>query len=43
MVQVWYPTHENNGERELYIDYGDIRIKALADQFNYSPSLFKNC
>ena len=42
MVQVWYPTHENNGERELYIDYGNIRIKALADQFDYSPSLFKN-
>ena len=41
MVQVWYPTKENQGEKELYIDNGDIRIKALADQFDYNPALFK--
>ena len=41
MIQVWYPTNEYEGEKELYIDYGDIRIKALADQFDYNPSLFR--
>ena len=41
MIQVWYPTDEYEGEKELYIDYGDIRIKALADQFDYNPSLFR--
>ena len=41
MVQVWYPTEQNQGEKELYIDYGDIRIEALADQFDYNPSLFR--
>lgn len=42
MIQVWYPTEENSGDKELYIDYGDIRIKALAEQFDYKPSVFKN-
>ena len=41
MVQIWYPTKENKGQKELYIDNGNIRIKALADQFEYNPSLFK--
>ena len=41
MIQVWYPTNEYEGEKELYIDYGDIRIKALADQFDYNPGLFR--
>ena len=41
MVQVWYPTEQDNGQRELYIDNGNIRIKALADQFEYNPSLFR--
>ena len=42
MIQVWYPTQDNQGEKELYIDYGDIRIKALADKFDYKPFLFKS-
>ena len=42
MVQIWYPTKEKKERKELYIDHGDIRIKTLADQFNYNPSLFKN-
>ena len=42
MIQVWYPTEENSGDKELYIDYGDIRIKALAEQFDYKSSVFKN-
>jgi len=42
MIQVWYPTQDYQGEKELYIDYGDIRIKALAEQFDYNPKLFKN-
>ena len=41
MIQIWYPTDENQGEKELYIDYGDIRIEALADQFDYNPFLFR--
>ena len=41
MVQVWYPTDEIKGERELYIDYGDVRIRALAEQFDYNPFLFR--
>ena len=42
MIQIWYPTDESNGEKELYIDYGNVRIDALADQFDYNPSLFRN-
>tara|TARA_B100001113_G_C21088930_1_gene613419 strand:- start:362 stop:1522 length:1161 start_codon:yes stop_codon:yes gene_type:complete len=41
MIQVWYPTKNYQGKKELYIDYGDIRIKALAEQFDYKPFLFK--
>jgi len=41
MIQVWYPTNEIQGEKELYIDNGYIRIEALADQFDYNPSLFR--
>ena len=41
MIQVWYPTKDYQGEKELYIDYGDIRIKTLAEQFDYKPFLFK--
>ena len=41
MVQVWYPTDEIKGERELYIDYGDVRIRALAEQFDYNSFLFR--
>ena len=42
MIQIWYPTDQPNGEEELYIDYGEVRIEALASQFEYSPFLFKN-
>ena len=42
MIQVWYPTQDEEGEKELYVDYGDIRIKALADQFEYKPFLFES-
>lgn len=42
MIQVWYPTKDEQGEKELYIDHGDIRSKALADYFGYKPFLFKN-
>ena len=41
MIQIWYPTQEIQGEKELYIDYGNIRIKTLADQFDYNPLFFK--
>ena len=41
MIQVWYPTKDYQGQKELYIDYGDIRIKALAEQFEYKSFLFK--
>ena len=41
MIQVWYPTQDYQGEKELYIDYGDIRVEALAEKFDYSPKLFK--
>ena len=41
MIQIWYPTDDLDGEKELYIDYGEIRIEALASQFDYSPFLFK--
>ena len=41
MIQAWYPTSDNQGERENYIDYGKIRIKALAEQFDYKPFIFK--
>ena len=40
MVQVWYPTNDNEGKKESYIDYGKIRVKALAEQFNYKPFIF---
>ena len=42
MIQIWYPTNQPDGEEELYIDYGELRIEALASQFEYSPYLFKN-
>ena len=42
MIQIWYPTKDEQGEKELYIDHGDIRSKALADYFGYKPFLFKN-
>ena len=42
MIQIWYPTDDLDGEKELYIDYGELRIEALASQFDYSPFLFKN-
>ena len=42
MIQIWYPTKDKQGEKELYIDHGDIRSKALADYFGYKPFLFKN-
>ncbi|MAX12871.1 MAG: hypothetical protein CMG11_02235 [Candidatus Marinimicrobia bacterium] len=41
MIQIWYPTDDLDGEKELYIDYGELRIEALASQFDYSPFLFK--
>ena len=41
MIQIWYPTDQPNGEEELYIDYGELRIEALASQFEYSPFLLK--
>ena len=41
MIQIWYPTDDLDGEKELYIDYGKLRIEALASQFDYSPFLFK--
>tara|TARA_A100001011_G_C14320943_1_gene850584 strand:+ start:3856 stop:5001 length:1146 start_codon:yes stop_codon:yes gene_type:complete len=42
MVQIWYPTKDLKGERDPYIDYGNIRIKALSEQFDYSTVLFRN-
>ena len=42
MIQVWYPTQDYQGEKALYIDYGDVRIQALAEQFDYKPFLFKS-
>ena len=41
MIQIWYPTDDLDGEKESYIDYGELRIEALASQFDYSPFLFK--
>ena len=41
MIQIWYPTDDLDGEKERYIDYGELRIEALASQFDYSPFLFK--
>ena len=40
MVQVWYPTNDNEGEKESYVDHGKIRVKALAEQFDYKPFIF---
>ncbi len=41
MIQIWYPTDDLDGEKERYIDYGELRIEALASQFDYRPFLFK--
>ena len=42
MVQVWYPTIDTEGKKENYIDYGKIRAKALAEQFDYKPFIFNS-
>ena len=41
IVQLWYPTGSENGDVANYVDHGEYRINTLAEQFNYSPRLFR--
>lgn len=41
VVQLWYPTDSNKGEKAKYIDHGQNRINTLAEQFNYNSRLFR--